>query len=233
MIIYSNSNLLLSPAQALVNTVNTVGVMGAGLAKAFKMYYPQMFKTYRILCQNNQFKTGQLMLVKSEPNRKRWVLNFPTKKDWRNKSQMSYVESGLKKFVRTYKAHGIESVAFPPLGAGLGGLDDKTVNGLMVKYLGNLDIPVYIHKYKPSPNHHFDDSQAILANLTTSHDAWKSNLQLEKVFSIDNNINCDGVILPESNYYKNPVKLTHCQQLHTFNGSIDQLVWLQKDTALQ
>lgn len=233
MIIDSNSNLLLSPAQTLVNTVNTVGVMGAGLAKEFKKYYPQMFKTYRALCRSNRFKTGQLMLIKDEPNRKRWVLNFPTKKDWHNPSKMSYVENGLKKFVNEYQQRGITSVAFPPLGAGLGGLDDKTVNDLMVKYLGNLDIPVYIHKYKPSPNHYLDDNKAILANLTTSHDAWKNNLQLEKIFSLDNNINCDGIILPDSNYYKNPVKLTHCRQLTISNGSIDKLIWLQKDTALQ
>ena len=171
MIIYQNTNLLLSPAQTLVNTVNTVGVMGAGIAKEFKYYYPKMFQQYAQICRRHQFQPGQLQLFKGEQGfnytRKRWVLNFPTKKHWRDPSQLAYVEAGLQKFVATYKARGITSVAFPPLGAGCGGLNTKQVLALMEQYLGNLDIPVYIHQFRPARGQQGQQYNEIVRNLST------------------------------------------------------------------
>ena len=143
MILYVKGDLFQSPAQVLVNTVNTVGVMGKGVALEFKRLYPDMYQEYRRLCEQGQFEIGKLWLYKS-PNK--WVLNFPTKRHWRNPSKTSYIEEGLKKFVKSYTDLDIHSIAFPPLGCGNGQLDFKSqVKPLMVKYLRNLPIDVFIY----------------------------------------------------------------------------------------
>ncbi len=148
MILYVRGNLFQSPAQVLVNTVNTVGVMGKGVALEFKRLYPEMYKEYRKLCEQGQFEIGKLWLYKS-PNK--WVLNFPTKKHWRYPSKISYIEAGLKKFVESYIDLDIHSIAFPPLGCGNGQLDfESQVRPLMEKYLRNLPIDVFIHPDRES-----------------------------------------------------------------------------------
>ncbi|GHP14022.1 hypothetical protein YK48G_14470 [Lentilactobacillus fungorum] len=145
MIIYTKTNLFKSPAKVLVNTVNTVGVMGKGIALEFKRLYPEMFHQYQHFCENGQLSIGKLWLYKSPT---KWILNFPTKQDWRNKSKVEYLESGLKKFVENYRRLGITSISFPELGAGNGGLNwDKEVRPLMEKYLSRLPIRIYIHLY--------------------------------------------------------------------------------------
>lgn len=145
MLLYVNSNLFDSPAQVLVNTVNTVGVMGKGIALQFKKLYPDMFTHYQKFCENGSLTVGKLYIYKTSS---KWILNFPTKKSWRNKSKIEYIEAGLKKFVETYRERGIESISFPQLGAGNGGLDwDKEVKPLMEKYLKPLPIKIYIHIY--------------------------------------------------------------------------------------
>ena len=147
MITYVVSDLFESPARVLVNTVNTVGAMGKGLALQFRQFYPAMYEQYRELCARQQFSTGQLWLYKT-PHK--WVLNFPTKADWRDPSRLEYLESGLQKFVDTYAKKGMTSVSFPMLGAGLGGLDWETmVRPMMERYLGELPINIYIHLYEP------------------------------------------------------------------------------------
>lgn len=159
MITYTSKNLFLIPAQTLVNTVNLRGVMGAGIAKDFKHYYPQMYTKYRNICMQHRFKMGQLMLSKREPEvvrgkrtgayREKWVLNFPTKDHWRDDSKLEYLEQGLSTLVKTYKVKGITSIAFPKLGSGCGKLSWDKVKPLMEKYLNQLDIPVYISTYNP------------------------------------------------------------------------------------
>lgn len=149
MIIYVVSDLLLSPAQVLVNTVNTVGVMGKGIAKDFKNIYPEMFTQYQVICERKQFDVGKLWLYKT-PHK--WILNFPTKKHWRQPAKPEYIEAGLKKFVNTYADKGITSISFPMLGCGNGELDwDSQVRPLMEYYLRNLPIDVFIHLYKKDP----------------------------------------------------------------------------------
>ena len=91
MITYVQGNLFESPAQVLVNTVNTVGVMGKGIALQFKKIYPDMFKEYRDLCERKQFKIGSLHLYKT-PHK--WILNFATKREWRRPSQLQYIPRG-------------------------------------------------------------------------------------------------------------------------------------------
>ncbi len=143
MILYVQGDLFQSPAQVLVNTVNTVGVMGKGVALQFKRHFPDMYAKYRELCEKGDFSVGSLWLYKT-PNK--WVLNFPTKRHWRQPSRIEYVESGLKKFVETYSSMGIHSIAFPPLGCGNGQLDFRSqVQPLMEKYLQPLPIEVFVY----------------------------------------------------------------------------------------
>ncbi len=143
MILYVQGDLFQSPAQVLVNTVNTVGVMGKGVALQFKRHFPEMYAKYRDLCEKGDFNIGSLWLYKT-PNK--WVLSFPTKRHWRQPSKLEYVESGIKKFVETYSRLGIHSIAFPPLGCGNGQLDFSTqVQPLMEKYLQPLPIEVFVY----------------------------------------------------------------------------------------
>ncbi len=155
MINYVACDLFTSPARVLVNTVNTVGVMGKGIAKDFKTIYPEMFKQYQELCEKKQFDVGQLWLYKTEH---KWVLNFPTKKHWRQPSQPEYIEAGLRKFADTYHVYRITSISFPMLGCGNGELDWETqVHPLVEKYLAKLPVTAYVHlhhvKDRFSPEH--------------------------------------------------------------------------------
>jgi len=148
MIYYVEGNLFESPAQTLINTVNTVGVMGKGIAKQFKTIFPEMFQQYSDLCEKNQFKIGQLWLYKT-PHK--WILNFPTKMDWRQPSRPEYIEAGLKRFAETASSMGIHSAAFPALGCGNGELDwEGVIQPLMHRYLANLTIDIFIYPHKPS-----------------------------------------------------------------------------------
>ena len=140
---YVNSDLFSSPARVLVNTVNTVGVMGKGIALEFKKRYPLMYEQYRDLCLRGEFGIGNLWLWKTNS---RWVLNFPTKTDWRRPSKPEYIEAGLKKFIECYTAQSIDSASFPLLGCGNGELDFRSeVKPLMESYFRRVTIPIYIH----------------------------------------------------------------------------------------
>lgn len=153
MLTYIKGDLFSSPAQVLVNTVNTVGIMGKGLALEFKTRYPEMFKEYQKVCNDNLLDIGKLFLWKKED---KWVLLFPTKKHWRSPSKLDYIEKGLEKFVQSYDELGIESIAFPKLGCGNGGLDWADVKPLMEKYLKHLPINIYIYldNYKEAVSEH-------------------------------------------------------------------------------
>jgi O-acetyl-ADP-ribose deacetylase (regulator of RNase III) len=142
MLTYLYASLFESPAQTLVNTVNTVGVMGKGIAKSFREKYPQMYREYRQLCDHGQFQIGNLHLWKGDG---RWVLNFPTKTTWRLPSKLTYIEQGLDTFLRNYKDMGVASASFPPLGCGNGNLNWTDVRPLMEKYLSKVNIPIYVH----------------------------------------------------------------------------------------
>ena len=166
MITYVRTNIFESNAHVLVNTVNTVGVMGKGLAKEFKRIYPDMFKQYQKFCEDGTLTIGKLQVYKT-PNK--WVLNFPTKANWRSPSKLEYIEQGLQKFVANYDRLGVKSIAFPMLGCGNGGLSwEDEVKPLMEKYLESLPIEIFIHiakqdAYKPE---HYNQSEV---------DAWLHN----------------------------------------------------------
>lgn len=145
MITYVRTNLFESNAQVLVNPVNVVGVMGKGLASDFKRLYPEMFHSYQKYCDNGDLSIGKLQLFKTT---NKWILNFPTKQNWRNPSKIEYIEQGLQKFVDNYERLGIQSISFPMLGCGNGGLDWNTVKEVMERYLKKLPIDIYIHTTK-------------------------------------------------------------------------------------
>lgn len=142
MLTVLRGDLFQSDAQTIVNTINCVGAMGKGIALEYKKKYPEMYVKYVSLCKNKQISIGKLWLYKTDT---KWILNFPTKDDWRNPSKIEYLVLGLEKFVSTYKEKGITSIAFPLLGANNGGLDPKLSLEIMVRYLKDLDIDVYIY----------------------------------------------------------------------------------------
>lgn len=146
MINYVTGNLFESPAQTLVNTVNTEGVMGKGIALQFKRFYPEMFAEYQRLCEAGTIDIGVLYIYRT-PHK--LILNFPTKTTWRRPSKIEFIERGLASFVDHYQEAGIHSVAFPPLGCGNGELDYDDVRPVMEKYLKDLPITVYL--YPPLP----------------------------------------------------------------------------------
>lgn len=136
-------NIFESKAHTLVNTVNCVGVMGKGIAKEFKKHYPDMFKDYAARCEDGLVQLGKpyhFTNLFGDIS----IVNFPTKKHWRSPSRLSDIEKGLEYFIMHYKEWGIQSVAFPPLGCGNGGLEWQAVGPLMYQKLGNLDIPFEI-----------------------------------------------------------------------------------------
>ena len=148
MLRYVDSPLFESPARVLVNAVNTVGVMGKGVALEFKKRFPEMYRLYRGHCKAGRLRVGQLWLYRTLG---RWILNFPTKAHWRSPSKTAYIRAGLEKFVARYQDRGIDSVSFPLLGCGNGRLDfDTQVRPLMEEYLRALPIPVYIHRRQES-----------------------------------------------------------------------------------
>lgn len=142
MIHYYEGTVFNTPAKTLVNTVNCYGVMGAGIALEFKLRYPKMFEDYVERCDKKEMKIGRPRLFKD--SEELWILNFPTKNHWRNPSKINYIEEGLSYFVENYKKANIDSIAFPKLGTNNGGLDWKQVKIMMEKYLGKLEIDVYI-----------------------------------------------------------------------------------------
>jgi O-acetyl-ADP-ribose deacetylase (regulator of RNase III) len=147
MIKYICGDIFYSPTQTIVIPVNTVGVMGKGLALQAKERYPQMYDWYNLACITGDFKIGNLQLWRTLS---KWLLLFPTKMDWRNPSRLEYIDFGLWKFTNVYKEMEIESISFPKLGCGYGGLSFNDVKPIMEEYLSNLPIKVYIYSKEES-----------------------------------------------------------------------------------
>lgn len=141
-------NIFTSDCQTLVNTVNCVGVMGAGIALECRLRYPQMYEGYVAICEKGQLDIGKLWLYRTK---RRWVLNFPTKTHWRYPSREAYLRQGLEKLTATYVQKGIRSIALPLLGADRGGIDPDVSLGLIREYLGSGhdDLHVEVYRYDP------------------------------------------------------------------------------------
>lgn len=142
MLQYTDTTVFNVDAQTIVNTINCVGVMGAGLALEFQLRFPEMEKDYVERCKAKKVEVGRPYLYKDYSNP--WILNFPTKNHWKYPSKIEWIEQGLRYFSANYKKGGITSIAFPKLGCSNGGLEWNTVSSIMEKYLQDLDIDVFI-----------------------------------------------------------------------------------------
>jgi O-acetyl-ADP-ribose deacetylase (regulator of RNase III) len=142
----ASGNLLAADVDALVNTVNTVGVMGKGIALQFKNAYPANFKAYARACKAEGVQLGDMFVFDTGAlTGPRWIINFPTKGHWRSNSRLSDVEDGLDSLRATIEELRIKTIAIPPLGCGNGGLDWSEVRPLIEKKLDGLDVQVHIY----------------------------------------------------------------------------------------
>jgi O-acetyl-ADP-ribose deacetylase (regulator of RNase III) len=142
MLTFTSGDMFAVPADARVNTVNCVGVMGAGVALAFRKRYPEMFKEYKRACAVGAIRPGQLHIWKDLTGD--CVINFPTKRHWREKSRYEDIESGLAALRAYLEKIGPIRVALPALGCGHGGLDWDKVRGLIEQRLANVDAEVLV-----------------------------------------------------------------------------------------
>lgn len=150
MISYTQDNLLDADVDALVNTVNTVGVMGKGIALMFKERFTKNTALFEKACKAGDVQTGKMFVTETgELMGPRWIVNFPTKQHWRAKSRIPWIIDGLADLRRFIEQHQVQSIAIPPLGAGNGGLDWAEVKLLIEQALGDLD-GVDIVVYEPT-----------------------------------------------------------------------------------
>lgn len=166
MISYKQGNLLDARVEALVNTVNTVGVMGKGIALMFKEQYGHNFDLYAAACKAKKVKVGQMFVTETgELDGPRWIINFPTKDHWKGNSRLEWVESGLEDLKRVLRERKIRSVAIPPLGAGNGGLDWPTVKARIDAALYELeDVEVIV--FEPTDKYQNVAKRAGVQKLT-------------------------------------------------------------------
>ncbi len=147
MITFTSGNLLECKAEALINTVNCVGVMGKGIALQFKERFPDNFRAYYKACKAKEVQLGKMFVYETQSlTGPYFIINFPTKGHWRSGSRLCDVEAGLDNLLEVIKKYKISSIAIPPLGCGLGGLDWPAVKGLIESKLGvlsDVDITVY------------------------------------------------------------------------------------------
>lgn len=148
MIEVVQGNLLEARTEALVNTVNTVGVMGKGVALQFKRAFPENFKAYERACKANEVKLGRMHVFETDRLTPRLIINFPTKRHWRSRSKLADIEAGLEDLVRVIQYQEIRSIAVPPLGCGNGGLDWQDVRQRIESALQRLD-DVHVLVFEP------------------------------------------------------------------------------------
>jgi O-acetyl-ADP-ribose deacetylase (regulator of RNase III) len=145
---FTQGNLLDADVEAVVNTVNTVGVMGKGIALMFKERFPENYAAYLAACKIGQVRIGEMFVTRSvELHGPRWIINFPTKKHWRHRARTEWVRDGLVSLNRVIREKSIRSIAIPPLGCGNGGLDWKLVRPLIESALADLeDVDVIVYE---------------------------------------------------------------------------------------
>ena len=180
MAVFKKGNILEEQAQALVNTVNCVGVMGKGIALQFKKAYPENFKQYKKICDAEQLKPGQLFIFETAPLlTPRYIINFPTKLHWRQKSKIEYIKDGLAALRQEILARQIRSIAIPPLGCGNGGLNWHEVKPLIVDALDDIpDLTLIIYEPGGAP------SAGNIKIATESPKMTRSQALLVKVFDL-------------------------------------------------
>ena len=145
-VVFKTGNIFESRAQVITNPINCRGVMGAGLAKKFKLKFPAMYKDYKEKCQARKVELGKPYLWEDENN---IILNFPTKDHWKSKSKLEDIEEGLLFIKENYKDWMIRSIAFPALGCGLGGLEWFEVSQLIFDIFKSEDETLTVFVYQP------------------------------------------------------------------------------------
>lgn len=173
MIEFTQGDIFSNNADIRVNTVNCVGAMGKGVALAFKKKYPSMFKQYKQDCDNGLVKIGKMHIWKDLTT---WIINFPTKDDWKKPSTYEYIESGLKDLSAYLARQGNVTVALPALGCGNGGLDWSIVSNMIRKYLDNLDARILVY----TPDDSYTAGKFIENISTTQNDAFIAELGFDK-----------------------------------------------------
>lgn len=145
MITFTQGNLLEARAEALVNTVNTVGVMGKGIALMFKERFADNFRRYAAACKAKEVRTGVMFVTEvHELDGPRWIVNFPTKQHWRGNSKIEWITDGLQDLRRFLIENNVKSIAIPPLGAGNGGLNWAEVRPHIEEVLAGLDTEILV-----------------------------------------------------------------------------------------
>jgi len=136
-------DLLSSSAQTLVNTVNCVGIMGKGIARDFKLRFPDMYADYLARCARGDVRLGEPYVFRTQKSP--WIINFPTKDHWRSMSRVGDIVRGLEYLEAHYRDWGVKSLAVPPLGCGNGQLEWRVVGPILFRHLENLSIPVELY----------------------------------------------------------------------------------------
>ena len=149
MIRFTHGDIFAQPVEAIVNPVNCVGVAGAGLALQFKRRHPDAFQAYRRACAEDRLRPARMFMFDTGRDTPRWIVHFPTKRHWRERSAIGDIEAGLRCLPSILTSHGIRSIAIPPIGCGLGGLDWRAVRPLITACLA--DLPVTVIVLEPAP----------------------------------------------------------------------------------
>jgi len=145
MIEYRAGDILETDAEALVNTVNCVGIMGRGIALQFKNAYPENFRVYEAACDRGEVQPGRMFVFETrQMTNPKYIINFPTKRHWRGKSRIEDIEAGLRALQQVIRQRRIRSIALPPLGTGLGGLDWGEVRARIEEALRDVDARVIV-----------------------------------------------------------------------------------------
>ncbi|SDP47089.1 O-acetyl-ADP-ribose deacetylase (regulator of RNase III), contains Macro domain [Phyllobacterium sp. YR620] len=166
MIKFAEGNLLEAKAEALVNTVNTVGVMGKGVALMFKEAFPENFKLYEDACTAKKVRVGEMFVTEHRDlYGPKWIVNFPTKAHWRYPSKIDWISKGLDDLKRVIVSKDIKSIALPPLGAGNGGLDWREVRELILDKLSSME-DVHVIVYEPTRKYQNVAKRAGVEKLT-------------------------------------------------------------------
>ncbi len=139
-------NIILAPTDAIVNTVNCVGVMGKGLALQFKHAFPSNFNSYKRACDAGLVKPGVCHIFDTGGIKPKYIINFPTKRHWRDNSLLEDINIGLDDLAYKINSYKLKSISIPPLGCGLGGLDWSIVKPLIISKLDNIpDLTLFLY----------------------------------------------------------------------------------------
>lgn len=195
MLTFTKGNLIDAEADALVNTVNEVGVMGKGIALMFKEEFPENARLYEAACKAGEVQVGRMFVTRNptELTGPRWIINFPTKKHWRHPSRLAWIRDGMKDLIRVIKKHKIHSIALPPLGCGNGGLEWSQVRSEIEAALAeipNVEAIIYepTNVYQNAPKRagveELTPARALIAELVRRYailGIMCSNLEVQKL----------------------------------------------------